>query len=99
LLPIIERRLVDAEPLVVMRAIEFIAISDGPDPLPALYRSFQRATNEPEALRLLNTAVFLNDHTAGRYPIDVRKLSFLFEPKPGSELFRRLEYLGRDPVE
>lgn len=92
---VIEQRLQDLEPLVVMRAVEFAAIAGTKDPRPALYRSLQRATSESESLRLLNTAVFLNDHTDGRFPIDVQKINFLFKPKPRSELLRRTEYLAR----
>ena len=92
---VIEQRLQDLEPLVVMRAVEFTAIAGTKDPRPALYRSLQRATSESESLRLLNTAVFLNDHTDGKFPIDVQKINFLFKPKPRSELLRRTEYLAR----
>ncbi len=95
LLPLAERKLVDLEPLVVMRAVEFVAIAGDKDPRSSLYRSFQRATNEPEALRMMNTAVFLNDFSDGRLPIDVEKIDFLFEPGPRSEIVRRLEYLAR----
>jgi len=95
LLPLAERRLVDQEPLVVMRAVEFIAIAGDRDPRPNLYRSIQRSMNEPEALRILNTAIFLNDHTDGRFPIDVEKIDFAFKPAERSEIYRRLEYLAR----
>jgi arylsulfatase A-like enzyme len=95
LAPLVEKRLVDLEPLVVMRAVEFVAITSEQDPRPSLYRSFQRATNEPEALRMLNTAVFLNDFCDGRLPVDVEQIDFLFKPKPRSELIRRLDYLAR----
>lgn len=97
LMPEIQRRLVDQEPLVVMRAVEFVAVvGDGTvDPRPALYRSIQRSMNEPEALRILNTAAFLNDHTDGQYPIDVQSIQFAFKPKDRSELLRRLEYFAR----
>ncbi|MFK8111635.1 MAG: sulfatase-like hydrolase/transferase [Rubripirellula sp.] len=95
LLPLIDDRLSDTEPLVVNRATEFFAIVGGADPRKSLYRSFQRATNEPEALRMMNTAVFLNDFFDGRLPIDVKKIQFLFEIKPRSEIQRRLDYLSR----
>jgi len=96
LAPLIEKRLVDLEPLVVMRAVEFLAITGHPkDPRPWLYRSFQRATSEPEALRMLNTAVLLNDFTDGRLKIDPQRVELLFEPGPKSELTRRLDYLAR----
>lgn len=94
-LPIADSLLQDQEPLVVMRAVEFFAIAGGEDPRSALYRSMQRATNEPEGLRIMNTAVFLNDFMDGRLPIDVSKAQFLFEIKPRSEIQRRLDYLSR----
>lgn len=91
---IIEPLLDDREPLVVMRAIEFFAVTGIKDPREQLYQAILRADNEPEALRLLNTAVFLHDHTDGRLPIDVQKIEFSFQPKPKSELQRRLDYLA-----
>lgn len=94
LLPVGRRLLDDPQPLVVMRAVEFVALVGESDPRPPLYRAIEKATNEPEALRLLNTAVFLNDFTDGRLPIDVEKIEFGFEPKPRSELLRRTEYLA-----
>ncbi|MEM1069278.1 MAG: sulfatase [Planctomycetota bacterium] len=95
LAPEMELRMVDLEPLVSMRAVEFIAIAGASDPRPLLYRSLQRATNEPEALRMLNTAIFLHDHMDGRFPIETDKVQLLFEPKPRSEIQRRLDYLSR----
>lgn len=95
LLPLVEKRLVDLEPLVTMRAVEFVSIASEKDPRGSLYRSFQRATNEPEALQMMNTAVFLNDFSDGRLSIDVDKIDLLFELKPQSEIIRRLDYLRR----
>jgi uncharacterized sulfatase len=96
LVPLAKKRLVDLEPLVVVRAVEFLSIVTEIDSRWALYRSIQRATNEPEALRMLNTAAFLNDFTGGRLKIDTDKIEFLFQPKKGSELLRRTQYLSRD---
>ncbi len=95
LVPLAQQRLADPEPLVVMRTVEFLSIVTDLDTRPALYRSIQRATNEPEALRMLNTAVFLNDFTDGRLKIDVNKIDFLFQPKKNSELQRRIDYLSK----
>lgn len=95
LLPLGEKRLVDLEPLVAMRAVEFVAIVGDKDPRRWLIRSLQRATNEPEALRMLNTAVFLNDFSDGRFPIDPDQVDLLFEPGARSEIVRRLDYLSR----
>lgn len=86
-------RLVDVEPMVSVRAAEWMAVAVGQDPRPTLYRSIARATSEAEALRMLNTAVFLSDHTGGRFPIDAGEFHFLFSFTKKSELSRRLEYL------
>ena len=88
-------RLRDQEPLVVMRAVEFMAVATDYDPRSFLYRAIERTTNEPEALRILNTAVFLNDFFGDRYSIDAGRIQFPFTPKNRSELLRRTEYLGQ----
>ncbi len=93
LLPLIEGSLHDAQPLVAMRAAEFVAISGGPDPRPTLYRCFSQTTNQAEALRLLNTVVYIHDYHGDRFPIDVQRLSVPFKFKPSSELARRIDYL------
>ncbi len=93
LLPIIAKSLVDTEPLVAMRAVEFMAIHGGPDPRPALYRSIQQTGNEPEALQLLNTAVYLNDYHGIRLPIDAKKILIPFKVDPKGLLQRRIDYL------
>ncbi len=95
LVPLAQKCLTDPEPLVVMRASEFLSIASDAETRPYLYRSIQRATNEPEALRMLNTAVFLNDFFDGRLKIDPAKIQFSFTPGKRSELLRRTEYLSR----
>jgi uncharacterized sulfatase len=94
LVPLAKHCLTDSEPLVAMRAIEFLSLVTDLDTREYLYRSIQRATNEPEALRMLNTAVFLNDFFDGRLDIDADKIEFLFKPDKKSELLRRTEYLS-----
>ena len=89
---LIRKRLVDTEPMVVMRAVEFIALTTNEDPRDYLYRSFQRATNIPEGLRMLGTAVFLNDYFGDRLMIDPAKVSFGF--KTDREIENRLKYLS-----
>lgn len=101
LAPEIESLLDDDEPLVATRAAEFFAVvgrggKEVPDPRPALYRAISRSTSMPEALRMLNTAVFMNDHTRDRFPIDVDQIRFGFEPRKGSEVYRRTDYLSRN---
>lgn len=73
LLPVIERRLVDLEPFVVARAVEFCAMHQGKDPRPYLYRSLNRAITEPEAMWVLRSAIYLKDHTDGQYPLDMSR--------------------------
>jgi uncharacterized sulfatase len=94
LVPLAKERLTDIEPLVAMRAVEFLSIASDVDTRPYLYRSVLRATNEPEALRMVNTAVYLNDFFEGRLNIDVGQIKFLFEPEKNSELYRRMDYLS-----
>ncbi len=103
----VEKRLVDLEPLVVIRAVEFLALlrSKGEmslkDPLPFLYRSLQRSVSEAEALRVLNTAVFLRDHcgTEGRDRLKVNPRELQSLPRIGkSRWFKgRIEYLSKRP--
>jgi len=95
LLPTVRDMLNDQRPLLVMRAVEFFTVAGDEDPRKALYRAMVRAGNEPEALRLLNTAVFLNDHCGGRFPVDVERMKFKFPVGPKSLLQRRLDYLQR----
>ena len=94
LVPDAQTCLTDVEPLVAMRAVEFLSIASDIDTRRYLYRSIQRATNEPEALRMLNTAVFLNDFFDGRLDVDVDQIEFVFKPEKNSELLRRTEYLS-----
>lgn len=85
----------DREPLVVTRAVEFLSIATDLDTRPELYRSIERATNEPEALRMLNTAVFLNDFFGDRLKIDANRIQFIFEPTTKkNQLVRRTDYLS-----
>ncbi len=93
LLPVVEKSLDDTESLVAMRAAEFIAIAGVQDPRPAFYLSFRQTANEPEALRILNTAVYLNDYHGERFPIDAGKIQIPFQFDPKGLLQRRLGYL------
>jgi arylsulfatase A-like enzyme len=73
LLPIIEPRLVDLEPLVCVRAAEFCAIHNGKDPRPFIYRSLNRSITEAEALWCLRSAIFFRDHYAKEFPLELRE--------------------------
>ena len=97
LIPFAEAGLREVEPLVVVRAVEFLSLTTNMDTRPYLYRSVQRATNEPEALRMLNTAVYLNDSFGDRLAVDAKQIQFIFEPenKKNNQLSRRMEYLAK----
>lgn len=93
LIPQIEERLLDREPLVVVRAVEYLAIHSDIETRPSLYRSLTRATIEPELLRMFNTIVFLRDFHD--YQVDPSQFLFIpgMEIGPNSEVSRRLKYL------
>ena len=87
----IQELLLDVEPLVVMRAVEYLAVNTEIETRPQCLRSLARATNEPEALRMLNTIVFLRDFHG--YEVDPRKFQFIIPISPKGQLIRRLDYL------
>ena len=89
--PQIERLMLDVEPLVVMRAVEYLTLYTDVDTKRHLDRSISRATNEPEALRMLNTIVLLRDFHD--YSIDPDSLQFIIPVSKNSQLTRRLDYL------
>lgn len=93
LIPAIKELMLDREPMVVTRAVEYLAVHSDIDTKPFLYRSLQRATNEPELLRMLNTIVFLRDFHG--YDADPDQFQFLpgLTISPKSEVMRRLDYL------
>ncbi len=92
----------DPEPLVASRVAESIAVSAvqgvptpaDQDPRELLYRAISRAESDIEALPMLNTAVLLNDFADGRFPIEVARIRFGFEPQSQGELIRRIDYLS-----
>ncbi|MCA9136120.1 MAG: sulfatase-like hydrolase/transferase [Planctomycetales bacterium] len=93
LIPEIKDLLLDREPLVVTRAVEYLAVHSDIDTTPYMYRSLERATNEPELLLMLNTVVFLRDFHG--YKIDADRFQFLpgLSIGPKSEVMRRVDYL------
>ena len=95
LIPVIEELLLDREPLVVMRAVEYLAVHSDVDTKPYMYRSLERATNEPELLRMFNTIVYLQD--VHDYKVDPDRFQFLPDMdrklSPKGEVYRRLKYL------
>lgn len=109
-----QRRLVDLEPLAVIRAVECLAIlgiggtesvpdQSVPDSRPFLYRSLQRCVSQAEALRVLNTTVFVRDHCFPNYPagqpmvIDPKQLQLIIPYDETSLIDRRLKHLNQLP--
>ncbi len=93
LIPQIDELRMDVEPLVVVRAVEYLAVHSDIETVGSLYRSLMRATIEPELLRMFNTIVFLRDFHG--YKIDPEKFQYLpgMEIDPKGELYRRIQYL------
>ncbi|MFP4057619.1 MAG: sulfatase-like hydrolase/transferase [Candidatus Brocadiia bacterium] len=89
LVPAASKRLDDAEPLVRVRAAEFLAIVGAEDPRPVLYEVLNATRSEAEALLTLNTAVYVNDHLPD-YPFDLEKLDMKVK---GGQVARRIRYL------
>ncbi|OYP37511.1 sulfatase [Rhodopirellula sp. MGV] len=92
LLPMIENLRTDVEPLVVMRAIEYLEMYADVETERFMRRSMERATNEPEALRILNTIVFLRDFHG--FEMDTSNLQMLIPVTKNGQLIRRLDYLN-----
>ncbi|WP_419194157.1 sulfatase [Novipirellula herctigrandis] len=89
--PLLEK----AQPLVVMRAAEFMALATDDDPRPALYRAISGCSIEPEALRVLNSAVFLHDGFGDRLRINASEINLPEALMDKRDVTNRVEYLGR----
>jgi uncharacterized sulfatase len=89
LVPAAKERLKDEEPLVRVRAAEFLAIVGAADPRPTLYEVLGSLTSSEKALLVFNTVVFVNDHLEG-YPFDLGKVKL---KATGGQVGRRVEYL------
>ena len=79
----------DPHPMVRLRAAEALATIGitKPDPLPHLYAVLNSVPTEAEALLVLNTLVFLQDHRGLKVAQD--QLHPMF---PGGQVARRLDY-------
>ena len=89
-MPEATKLLKDEEPLVRVRAAEFLAIVKAADPRPAIVDVLNTTTSPGVALITLNTVVFIHDHLEG-YPFDPKALKM--QIKKG-EVGRRLQYLA-----
>lgn len=92
LVPAARRRLDDAQPLVRVRAAEFLGIVGAADPRPTLYDVLSTTRSPLEALLTLNTAVFFHDRTPGGYPFDLGAIDLQVT---GGQVARRISYLER----
>lgn len=89
-----KNHLSDKEPLVALRAIEFMALMSNEDIRPQLYQTIERASNEPELLQILNTAAYLNDYFGDRFTIDVEKVKSSIKLSKKGEIKDRLDYFS-----
>ncbi|EMI16589.1 sulfatase atsG [Rhodopirellula maiorica SM1] len=94
LIPIAKNHVSDEEPLVALRAIEFMAIIGDEDIRPQLYQTISRASNEPELLQMLNTAVYLNDFFGDRLTLDVAQLKSSIKLSKQGDIQDRLDYFS-----
>ncbi|TWU17417.1 Sulfatase [Novipirellula galeiformis] len=94
LVRMVRERLSDEEPLVALRAIEFLAIVTDEDVRPALYRTITRASSEPELLQMLNTTTYLNDFFGDRLTIDVPQLKSSIKLEKRGDVKDRLDYFS-----
>ena len=80
----------DDEPLVRVRAAEFLGSIGAADPRPTLYEVLKSNQDPVTALMTLNTVVYLRDGKPG-YSFRITKASM---GTTGGEVARRLEYLS-----
>ncbi|MEM6472771.1 MAG: sulfatase, partial [Planctomycetota bacterium] len=93
LIPLIEKSRLDVEPLVVTRAVEYLAVHSDVPTAQYLLRSINRATAEPEALRILQTMVYLRDFHD--YQIRPKQFQLIIPVEKKGQLERRLKYLSQ----
>ena len=90
LVPAAKQRLNDPEPLVRVRAAEFLGIVGAADPRPTLYGVLNATESPVEALLTFNTAIFFNDRVPNGYPFDLKSLNM---KATKGEVNRRVIYL------
>ncbi len=93
LVPAAKGRLEDSEPLVRVRAAEFLGIVGAADPRPTFYEVLATTDSPVEALLTLNSVVFFHDRTTKPYRFDVSKLDMRVK---GGQTERRISYLRGD---
>lgn len=88
----------DAEPLVRVRAAEFLGLIGAADPRPFLLAALRLAKSPTEANLMLNTAALLEDGSTGSdfsIDADLFPRDWLGNPQRPSNLALRIEYLNQ----
>lgn len=86
----------DTEPLVRMRAAEFIGLAGKTDPMPILSEIFYAAKDETTANLILNTVTLLLETREDlRFEVERDKVSPAWIDKPNDLVNRRLEYIEK----
>lgn len=88
LVPVVTQLLGDANPMVRVRAAEFLGSIKAADPMPTLYDVLSQVDTEQEAMLAFNTVVYLRDQEG--WAFDPAKLNL--KVKQG-EVARRADYL------
>jgi len=78
----------DNDPMVRVRAAEFLGGIDAVDPMPTLYDVLNSVETEQEVMLAFNTVVYLRDQIGHKY--DPSKLKLKFDK---GEVHRRVNYL------
>ncbi|MDI1335848.1 MAG: sulfatase-like hydrolase/transferase [Lacunisphaera sp.] len=78
----------DPEPLVRVRAAEFLGLLRAGDPVPVLENALANSTNAVESLLILNTITLLKDYHGYKFSLTDKNLGNAF-----SDLTNRLDYL------
>ena len=86
----VESLLKEADPLVRVRAAEFLALIGRNDPRPTFYQVLNENHGDLVSLITLNSVVLFHDMENG-YPFDVSQLK---DPEGKEEVKRRLDYLA-----
>jgi hypothetical protein len=90
-LPQAKALLKDANPLVRLRAAEFLGLIHKRDPRPTFYEILNEGASHAVKLITLNSAVLFHDRTENPLRFDVSKLD---DPEDREEVKRRLDYFA-----
>lgn len=106
LLPEVQKRMLDVEPMIVARAVEFAWIHrDFTTPTPGMpqrfsdvrpyfYRSLNRTLSEAESLPIIRTGLFLTRRDPGQFRLDVKRLGLdMLRPGPNDSSQRYWDHL------